>query len=220
MPRVYRTAECLHCKGNKPIAAKGVCRACYARQKKNGSLEYVRRFGRSSCHVDGCIKPVVSNGLCDMHRQRLKKHGNLEQTRPGDWGERTSHPLYKLWHGVLRRCEDPKHKDYVNYGARGIKVCERWKDFWTFLEDMGERPSPSHSIDRVDVNGDYSPDNCRWATPQTQGRNRRTSVLTQEMAAEIKRRARNGEKAGDISRSLSVHRDHVRHVLIGSSWRD
>lgn len=174
-----------------------------------------------SCSVGGCDGRVVAKGLCDKHRIRLKVHGSVDANlRPQDWGARTSHPDYKLWHGMVRRCSSPKHKNYVNYGARGIKVCDRWQDFWAFLSDMGPRPSPLHSVDRIDCNGNYEPSNCRWATPKEQSRNRRNGVITAETAEEIKRRSRSGERAGDISRSMSIDYDHVRNVVIGNSWKD
>lgn len=173
------------------------------------------------CSVDGCDGKVVAKGLCDKHRIRLRVYGDVNFVkRPQDWGKRTGHPLYKLWHGLVRRCESPKHKDFVNYGARGIKVCDRWHDFWLFLEDMGNRPGPEWSVERRDVNGDYEPDNCLWATYTTQARNKRNSVITRESAEEIKRRSENGERAGDIARSLSLSYDHVRNVIVGLSWAD
>ena len=81
----------------------------------------------------------------------------------------------EAWRGMKRRCYDPKRKDFVHYGARGIRVCERWlNSFDDFLADVGPRPGRGLSLDRIDVNGNYEPGNVRWATQTEQTRNLRT----------------------------------------------
>jgi hypothetical protein len=79
---------------------------------------------------------------------------------------------YRPWIQMRARCNSSVHPSYHAYGARGIRVCERWNDFEAFLSDMGPRPSLNHSLDRENNNGNYEPGNCRWATPKEQQNNR------------------------------------------------
>ncbi len=90
-----------------------------------------------------------------------KKHG-LSQLKSKE---------YNTWQSMRRRCNCVTSDDYPDYGGRGIKVCERWDNFSNFLDDMGKAPS-KYSLDRIDVNKGYSPDNCRWADSKTQARNK------------------------------------------------
>lgn len=103
-----------------------------------------------------------------------RKHGYAGDDRP---------PEYMTWVRMRRRCQNSESDDYSNYGGRGISVCDRWEIFSNFLEDMGKRPSKHHSIDRINNNGNYTPDNCRWATIKQQNRNKRT---TRELTIERK----------------------------------
>lgn len=97
-----------------------------------------------------------------------KTHGHSQ-------GGRVS-PTYGSWHNMLRRCSEPTHNRYHLYGGRGVTVCDRWANsFENFLEDMGERPE-GKTLDRVDVNGNYEPANCKWSTPTEQARNRRAKA--------------------------------------------
>lgn len=95
-------------------------------------------------------------------------------------GPRREYPReYKTWDGMRQRCRNPKASGYMHYGGRGIKICDRWlgaHGFANFLSDMGPKPFPSYSIDRINVDGDYCPENCRWGSPRQQACNRRLCV--------------------------------------------
>lgn len=89
-------------------------------------------------------------------------------------GRRSS--AHSTWTGIITRCTNPKQKNYRNYGGRGVTVCERWRNsFEAFLEDVGEKPSPKHTIDRIDNSKGYEPGNVRWATMTEQHRNKRNN---------------------------------------------
>lgn len=106
---------------------------------------------------------VVSCGclFSEMVAERNTKHGMM------------GHPLYTTWRSMMDRCYRKNCRGHKNYGARGIGVCENWRDFSRFVADMGDKPSPEHSLDRIDNGLGYSASNCRWATRQEQNRNKR-----------------------------------------------
>lgn len=130
---------------------------------------------RCDCGTEKLVKSGALTGgntaSCGcLHREVMTPHGATVG------GKRS--PEYLAWGHMRRRCQDPQHPQFRNYGGRGIAVCERWQEFQNFLADMGARPSPRHSLDRIDNDGSYEPGNCRWATKDVQQHNRRARSNT------------------------------------------
>lgn len=152
--------------------------------KRFGRLMVERRDGSKStraawrCQCD-CGQHVTVSSY-DLRSAQVASCGCWRRERATalnfDHGEASSEtPEYRAWGSMLSRCTNPNDARYKNYGARGIKVCEPWQSYSVFLADMGRRPTPKHSLDRIDNDGNYEPSNCRWATAKQQMNNRRVS---------------------------------------------
>lgn len=137
-----------------------------------GPKPYYRRFFSVVCEC-GTKKEIeahaVKSGLVKSCGCLAVEKARVLNFRHGGCGT----PEYNSWTAMRQRCNNPNTNSYKNYGARGIKVCERWNTFAQFFADMGQKPSERHSLDRINVYGDYEPSNCRWATPEEQARNQR-----------------------------------------------
>lgn len=186
---------------------RGYCNVCYGKALSER---------RPVCTFPGCNKPQVARGLCVACYSRLKRNGSSERKKDG----RFSHPLYALWSQMKQRCSNPHMANFKYYGAKGVKVCERWQEFWQFAADMGARPSPLHTIERLDGDKDYEPGNCCWALQRQQARNKRNVKLTDEIVRQIKARSRRGEKCHVIAASLALNYQTVNSVINGQSWAD
>jgi len=145
------------------------------REEKKSYWQCLCDCGKKSI-VRGCSLKNGDTTSCGCLRAENLRKGRLagmqaSSTRTTAQGY-VGTPSYKIWRGMLCRCFTPSSGNYNRYGGRGITVCERWLDFSNFLSDMGPRP-PRTSIDRINVNGNYEPGNCRWVTAKEQTANRR-----------------------------------------------
>lgn len=149
-----------------------------------------QRFGRltvESFAGIGAGSKTLWNCVCDCGQKRVLagaalRFGNtrscgclwldvVSKVKHGHAAKGTLSPTYRTWASMVARCTIPGSEGYAKYGARGVRVCNRWRDFENFLADMGERPKDT-SIDRIDGSRGYDPDNCRWANIRTQTENR------------------------------------------------
>ncbi len=128
---------------------------------------------RWNCRCDcGVTIKVESSNLRNGHTSSCGCLRVDSASKHSLWGS----PTYQSWSKMIQRCENPNALQFDRYGGRGITICKRWHDFANFVEDVGIRPSLNHSIDRIQTDGNYDKDNCRWSTRKEQMRNRRNNV--------------------------------------------
>lgn len=183
------------------------------------------------CCIRGCERPIKSIGFCSAHYARWRRHGHPlgglmggAKARNGfsQSERREAHSYY----AARDRCTNSKHKQWAHYGGRGIRLCDRWlrgngvsSGLQCFLADMGEAPIGT-TLDRVNVNGDYEPGNCRWATSTEQNRNKRDVVLNAEQVVTARLRHRAGESIAAIGRDIGVGYITLYQAVRGTSWAD
>ena len=126
------------------------------------------------CKVDDCEREFYAKGYCEKHLRNFNLNGNPVSRRESTKTIfHTNKKEYFIWAGMKNRCTNVKNKDYKYYGAKGVKVCDRWMESsYEFFKDMG-KCEEGLTIDRIDTEGNYEPSNCRWVSMEVQNRNKR-----------------------------------------------
>lgn len=139
---------------------------------KHGAIKHVRC--RCKCGTERAVSlRNLKAGMSKSCGCFKAKRTSQVKTRHGHARKGATSREFQTWQAMLARCGRPTHVSFPNYGGRGIRVCDRWRAFEAFFTDMGPRPSSNHSLDRIDVEGNYEPANCRWATKREQRLNQR-----------------------------------------------
>ncbi len=171
------------------------------------------------CSVERCENKVHSRGLCIKHYDKWWRYGSpLAGTETLKHGM-TKTREHESWLSMKQRCYNIKGPDYKNYGGRGIKVCARWRtSFINFYEDMGPKPEDL-TLERIDNNGNYEPDNCKWATYTEQARNRRNNVIYgMEIPNKIRQMNTAGLPSDLISEKLGLSSHIIGSIIEKRSW--
>ncbi|WP_239700372.1 hypothetical protein [Mammaliicoccus sp. D-M17] len=171
----YKSCGCRKYNKNKD---EDILKTKFNRLKPIERVDNIKRGKAFLCKCDCGNTTIVP--LASLKNNRVKSCGCLNSEVQSKFMKeynnkhgKSNTAEYRVWIGMKNRCNNPKHKQYKDYGGRGIKVCERWDDFSNFIEDMGERPTKKHQIDRTNNDGNYEPNNCEWVTPSENALNKR-----------------------------------------------
>ena len=137
------------------------------------------------CKIKGCSRSTSARGWCKKHYETWRLRGDPEH-KDSFYHKKSHTSIYYCWTDMKTRCLNPNNSGYKYYGGRGIKICERWMDFRNFYLDMGDKPKDMQ-LDRINNNGNYEPNNCRWVTSAENNQNQRTTKLNAIKVREIRR---------------------------------
>ena len=181
-----------------------------------GAEKIVTAYNLKSGNTKSC-GCLARERIAEVSRTPCRREAVGDKTRTHGY---SCTPTYASWCDAKKRCYSPQNKRFAEYGARGISMCDAWKNsFEAFLRDMGERPM-AMTLERKDVNKGYEPGNCIWATRTQQAQNTRANVATWEKVRSMRKRRSEGATYSQLSKEFCMSYNNVRVICRGESWKE
>jgi len=197
--RLTITSDAPHEKGHRSFICK-----CDCGRSKKVRFGHLKSGDTKSC---GCLQKELMSKRTMTHGLSLK---NGKETR-----------LHRIWENMKARCLTETHQSYKNYGDRGIMVCDEWLDYKVFYDwAMSNGYKNNLTIDRVDNDGDYTPDNCKWVKKGHQGRNQRSTKLTIDDARDIRCLSSQGYSQQRIADIYGISKWHIQNIIKNRRWKE
>ncbi len=199
------------------VKARGLCRSHYYYFVEKPSLHDLEGVYKH-CSVTGCEGKTYSHGMCRLHYRRFKNHGDPLKVTVEQHGM-TSSPEYRSWLAMKQRCYYHKTRCFHVWGGRGITVCDRWKNSFTaFYDDMGTKPFKGAQLDRINNDGNYEPENCRWVTAKQNSQNASYCRLSDNDVKNIRFLAEGKTLYKDIADLYKISISYVS-MLVNKKYR-
>lgn len=152
------------------------------------------------------------NRCKECHKRLNRRYNRLQKRKFGG--------LKRVWYNIINRCTNDSNPYYQHYGGRGIEVCDEWKNFETFYEWAKDKHEEGLQIDRIDNDGNYCPENCRFVTPAVNSQNSRRTKMTIDEVKELRKRYENGEKLSEIADDYPVSYAHCHAIVKRKCWQN